>query len=446
MIIERPHVGYSGKRGRSLSLLIVGVLASITSLFVLSVLAQTLVSPQSSPQSPADLSIAFANREIQKHPSNPNFHSELAVALIHKARETSDERFFDQAEAAADKSLGFSPNNFEARKAKVAVLLGRNEAAKARLEAQQLNHEVPDDVTVYGYVAEADTMLGDYEDAEKSAQWMLDLRPNNIAGLIRGAQLRKIFGDLDGAVDFLNDAYQQTPPDQTEDLAFLLTEIAGLDLEMGKLQPADQLSEQALKVFADYYLALEMLARVRCAQSKYVEAVELLRKRNERFPQPRSIWAEAEALNRAGKAAESQLLYAEFEHRARAELLRDDNVNVELIFFYLHHKQDAAEALRIARLQTASRHDVFTLDAYASALYSNGNYAEARTQIEKALAPGIRDANIFFHAATICSRLNDGLATRQYLEKSLQANPVSEVSSEVRDMLAKYSAGNSSRH
>ena len=417
-----------------------GVFTLVSTLFLLTVRAQTPSSP-----SPADLSIAFAKSQIQKHPSNQNFYIELAVALIHKARETADESFDDQAEAAVNESLSLSSNNFEARKAKVAILLARNQAAKARTEAQQLNREVPDDVTVYGYIAEADMMLGDYEDAEKSAQWMLDLRPNNIAGLIRGSQLRKIFGDLDGAVESLNDAYQQTPPDQVEDLAFLLSEMAGLDLEMGKLQPAEQLSEQALKSFPDYYLAREMLARVRIAQGKYPESVELLRKRNERFPQSRSIWAEAEALNREGKTAEAQPRYEEFERRARAEILRDDNVNPELVFFYLHHKQDAAEALRIGRLQAERRHDVFTLDAYASALYANGNYAEARKQIEKALAPGIRDASIFFHAAMICSRMNDGLAARQYLEKSLQVNPLSEVSSEVRDMLAKSSAGNGSR-
>src|ERR1043166_5761139 len=48
---------------------------------------------------------------------------------------------------------------------------------------------VPDDILVWGYLADADIALGDYDDAEKSAQWMLDLRPGNIPGLLLGACL-----------------------------------------------------------------------------------------------------------------------------------------------------------------------------------------------------------------------------------------------------------------
>ncbi len=390
--------------------------------------------------SPADQSIAFARREIQQSPSNSNFYNELAIALVHKARETSDKTFYDQAEAAVQKSLVLSAENFEARKAQVAILLERREAAKALVEAQKLNHEIPDDVIVYGYIADADTELGNYDEAEKAVQWMLDLRPHNIPGLIRGARLRKVFGDLDGAIEYLNDAYQQTLPDQVEDLAFILTEMAGLDLAMGKVELAEQVADKALKSFPDYYLALESLARVRTAQSRYSEAAELLRKRNERFPQPASVYAQAEALERAGRTVEAKSLYADFEQKARPEISQAENANRELVFFYLH-RHDPAEANRIARLEVERRHDAATLDAYAFALYANGDYAGARQQVEKALAPGVRDAGIFFHAAMISSRLNDRLATQRYLESSLKINPVSEVSSDVRQMLVRTSGG-----
>src|ERR1700756_1786348 len=86
--------------------------------------------------SPAEQSIAFAKSEIEKAPSKSNSYNELAIALVRRARETSDDALYDQAESAVQKSLTLSPNNFEARKARVTVLLGRHEAAEARAEAQ----------------------------------------------------------------------------------------------------------------------------------------------------------------------------------------------------------------------------------------------------------------------------------------------------------------------
>ncbi len=60
--------------------------------------------------------------------------------------------------------------------------------------------------------------------------------------------------------------------------------------------------------------------------------------------------------------------YAEFEQQARKEIGWADNANRELIFYYADHTSRPAEALRIARVEAARRHDVHTLDAYAWAL------------------------------------------------------------------------------
>jgi len=45
-------------------------------------------------------------------------------------------------------------------------------------------------------------------------------------------------------------------------------------------------------------------------------------------------------------------------------------------------------------------------NAYAWALYANAKYEEANVQIQKALAVGIRSAQIFDHAGHIAQRLN----------------------------------------
>ncbi len=352
---------------------------------------------------PAEQKIAWAENTIQKDPDKFQAYNQLAVALVRRVRETSNAAYYAQAEEAVNKSLRLAPGNFEAQKAQVSILLGRQEFAQALEQANALNRKAPDDVPVYGYIAEAAIGLGDYDEAEKAAQWMLDLRPGNVPGLIEGASLRKLYGDIEGALDFLSQAYQQTPPNEVETAAWLLTEMADLQLAAGRVEVAEKLFDQALAAFPAYYRALEGMAQVRTARRQYAAATEALRERNRSFPTPRSLYQLAEALDRAGRSAEASAAYADFESQARPRIESADNANRELIFYYADHAHKPAEALRIARLEVRRRHDVFTLDACAWALYVNGEYAEARAQIAKALAVGIRDRELSDHAGRIAS-------------------------------------------
>jgi Flp pilus assembly protein TadD len=73
----------------------------------------------------------------------------------------------------------------------------------------------------------------------------------------------------------------------------------------------------------------------------------------------------------------------------------------------------------VAQREYAWRHDVYTLDAYAWALHVNGQDAEARKQIETALAVGIRDSKIFTHAGEIALKMGDRAAAQNYLQEAV---------------------------
>src|SRR5208282_1404876 len=95
-----------------------------------------------------------------------------------------------------------------------------------------------------------------------------------------------------------------------------------------------------------------------------------------------------------------------------------------LIFYYADYADQPTRALEVAQREIARRHDVFTLDSYAWALYRNGQYADARKQIESALAVGIRDAKIFRHAGEIALKSGDKAAADRYLRESVALNSV----------------------
>jgi tetratricopeptide (TPR) repeat protein len=201
-------------------------------------------------------------------------------------------------------------------------------------------------------------------------------------------------------------AYGSTPSAETEDRAWLLTQIAHLTFVMGDLSKAEMYANGALGAFPDYHYALGTLAQVRVAQKRYDDAVILLRKRYAAAPHAENLYALAEALELDGKKDESRQAFAEFERKSLAETTLGDNSNHELIAYYVDHAREPRKALEVAKREVERRKDVFTLDCYAWALAASGEYEAANVQIQKALQVGVKDPKIFAHASFIAQHLN----------------------------------------
>jgi tetratricopeptide (TPR) repeat protein len=361
---------------------------------------------------PAEISIQKAQEQIAKQPNHVSYYSSLAMAYARRARETSDVAYYTKAEETLDRAFKIEPENFEALKVQAWLLLGRHEFAKALVAATALNKRAPDDITVYGYLADANAELGNYDDAVKAAQWMLNLRPGNVAGLTRAAYLRELHGDLSGAMDLMHMAYDATPFQEAEDRAWLLTQIAHLQLLSANLQQAELYANGALGLFPDYHYALGTLAQVRLAQNRNQEAVTLLQKRYDAAPHAENQFALAEALDLAGRKAEAAKAFAEFEQKALRESSITDNANHELIAYYVDYARQPSKALEIARQELARRHDAFTLDAFAWSLAAQGDYAAANLEMKKALAFGVKDPKVLHHATQIAEHLSQTVAAR----------------------------------
>lgn len=385
--------------------------------------------------SPAAQRIAEARTAIDKNPQRYQAHAQLAMALAQRARETADPAYYAQAENAIAQSLRLSPGNLEARRVQIWVMLGKHEFAAALQAAQALNRQIPDDVQVYGYLADAKVELGRYAEAEHAVQWMLDLRPGNIPGLTRAAYLRELFGDIAGSLDLMQQAYQRTPPNEREDRAWLLTHLAHLQLLDNQPQYADALLAQALEQFPDYHYALAQLAKVRQAQGRHVEAVALLRRHVAVAPHPENFFYLGEALMQNGQPAEAAAVFDSFETAARAERGSLDNANRELIAYYAGFARRPVEALTLAEIEVARRQDVYTLDAYAWALYHNGQFERAQAAIELALAVGVRDPKLHYHAGMIALKQGRTDRAREHLETALRFAPWADFAASARAAL-----------
>ena len=350
---------------------------------------------------PAQRKIALAQAAIARGPKHAQSHADLALALTQRARETADPVYYQQAEAAVQAALAVSPGHFDARKVRAWALLGQHRFSEALTLATALNREVPDDLMVYGILTDAHIELGHYDEAERSAQWMLDLRPGNIPALTRAAYLRELFGDIEGALELMRAAVNRMPFQETEDRAWVLTQIGHLELVRRQPAAAEEALEAALALFPDYHYALGTLAEVRTAQQRHREAAVLQRQRYAVAPHPENLFELAEAQARAGMRAEAAKSYAQFEAGARAEMRGDDNANRELIAYWAGAGKKPADALKLAEQEIARRGDVYTREAYAWALHKNGRRADARREIAKALAVGVRHPRLLERAAAI---------------------------------------------
>ena len=223
------------------------------------------------PATPAGRWIARGRRMVAQAPGKAAGYNVEALGLSHRARETGDPAYYDRAAAVLDRSFEVEPDNFEGQKVRAWILLGQHRFREARDLAAKLNQRMPDDLYAYAFLTDANVALGDYDAAEKAAQILLDLRPNSAPALTRGALLRELFGDPDGATEFYAKAYQITPADEGEERAWTLTQIARIYRNRGKFKETEQTAEAALREFPDYAPALTVLADSKQARARELD-------------------------------------------------------------------------------------------------------------------------------------------------------------------------------
>jgi tetratricopeptide (TPR) repeat protein len=388
-------------------------------------------------QTPAQLRMTAAEQALARQPHRAEPHTALALALAQRARETADTTYYRRALASLDRALTLAPNDFDALRTRAWVLLGQHEFAAALREAQALNARQPDDLFTYALLVDAHVELGNYAQARVAAQWLLDLRPGNIPGLTRAAYLREIHGDLEGAIELMQQALQRTAPEEVEDRAWLLTQLGHLHLHGGRVVEAERHVLAALELFPEYHYALAQLARVRLAQGDRDAALAAERRHYAAAPHPENRYELARALGRAGAGDEAQRAYAEFEAAALAESAAWDNANRELVYYYADVARAPDRALAVARKEIARRQDVYTSMVYAWALYRSGDAERARAAMERATAIGIRDPELLFRAGIIAHAAGDVAAAQTRLNAALAAAPWSEHAQAARAILAE---------
>jgi tetratricopeptide (TPR) repeat protein len=199
-------------------------------------------------QSPVQHRIELALARVRSQPSNFEAYNELAFAYCRAARDSGDTKLYGQAEAAIDHALKLSPGNREALKLRVTVLNGSRQYAEALKLASDLQKNNHDDIIVWGLLVDANIGLHNLDEAERDAQWILDLRSGSSLGFTKAAELRESFGDPEGAAQFYEEAARRTPQSDLDERAWLTMQNARCQTKLGNAQRAQQLLDEASKL------------------------------------------------------------------------------------------------------------------------------------------------------------------------------------------------------
>ena len=391
---------------------------------------EALLTPQ--PTSTSHM-IHSAQVAVARNPNDAAGFAGLGAAYFQRARETGDVSDYQLAEQSLTKSLDLVSADFSADEAlgtMAEVCMGEHRFADALTYAQRALSLGTGDISPFAIVGDAYADMGEYEKAGVAYGRLTprDMTLSPRAAYARDSRLsylKFIAGDTAGAISLMKTAVTEGVEAQlpSENLAWLYYELGEYDAQAGDSASADAAYLAALTIHPGDYRALAALGKLRANNGRYAEAIVLYQKAIAVVPMPIFVAELGDLYAKSGNQAEAQKQYALVEYIGLLGHINQVLHNRDLALFYADHDMKLAEALDLAQKELEVRHDVYTWDALAWALYKNGKLTEAAKASEKAMRFGTRDSLLLFHAGMIAERLGQQEQARNELKEALQINP-----------------------
>lgn len=351
---------------------------------------------------------------LTAHPDDAGAAVRLAELSLREARVTGNSGLVVEASAMLRSMLKTAGQTYEIERMLAALLLSEHRFAEARQVATRLLALEPKDTWLHGVIGDAALEQGDYDVAFAAFDTMATLRPD-AAAYGRVAYARELTGDVEGALRVMEMALAASSPHDVEAQAWHLTQVAALQLQLGRLADARQSAERALYTFADYAPALALRAEVLAAGADMPAAVASMTAAVEQAPAPGWFARLGDFHAVLGDTAAAERAYG----RADAGWSADTPEPREHALFLAMHGRDLPRALTLARKATASSADIVSLEALAWSAYRTGDIDTARQSMERALRTGARSRRLRMHAAEIFAAAGVAERARELVASAL---------------------------
>ncbi len=385
--------------------------------------------------SETDQQIRTLQDHIKQTPGDFAGYDRLGFAFFQKARETGDIAYYDLSQQTLEKALALMPQDFRAAEPLVhmaLVCMGEHRFSDALSYAQKAIGTGSGNLAAFAIEGDAHTDMGNYEEAAKAYSTAQSLGRATSSPLAlaytndsRMAYLSFLHGNSAEAIRLMKSAIaaaiQANIP--RENLAWLYFELGERYFQTGDLVNADLSYQSGIAADTNHYRSVAGLAKVRAAQGKLEESIQLYQRSIAIIPFPAYVAELGDVYKKAGRVEEAQQEYDLVEYIGHLGKLNQVLANRELALFYADQRIKLPEALDLARNEFEVRHDIYTWDTLAWVLYRNGKGQEAAEAIRKALALRTNDSMLLFHAGMIYHSLGKDSDAEDFLSRALKANP-----------------------
>lgn len=364
--------------------------------------------------------IAVMQLKLRKEaPGDAETWTRLGRAFVRKARQESDPRYYQQADDAVQRALKLEPEHAGALQVRQAVLLSDHRFAEAKELATKQVKKQPRDAVAWGVIGDSALELGDYDTAEQAYQAMIDVKPD-LRSYNRGAWMRWLLGDSDGAVELMQLATAAQGSRESEPRAFCRVQLGDLFFHRGQYAEARVQYDLALRDqpgYATAYLSRGRLSLGEKEAKALADAISDLAAALKIQPTTTARALYIDALITVGRSDEAQ--------KEMALLLqegpREDPRATAL--FLAKHRQQLPLALKLAQEEVKRRPDIWSYDALGWVAYRSGQLPLAWEAVQKATRLGTPDPRLRFHLGAVALARGDKELGKKELRAALAKNP-----------------------
>ncbi|MCC3465826.1 MAG: hypothetical protein JGK37_07275 [Microcoleus sp. PH2017_06_SFM_O_A] len=353
----------------------------------------------------------------------------LASAYLKMARVTGEGGWFLLAEQAAERSIALLPfDNKGALLVLARIAEARHDFATALRFAKQVGFDNEDAIalSITSHLA-----TGKISDASIAAEALVNRIPNlgslTLRALVRESQGR----DAEVLQDY-RQAMAAEEPGEIAGSARVRSLLGRFYARRGQFVQAKALFLEALRLVPRYPLALIYLGDLETRQGNYREAEANYSKVSAYSGGAATVFDRlvdrgmARVKELQGDARSSAKLRDKAEAGLRQEQVSGGfghRRDLASLLLEKGRSQDVAEALLLMQEEVKIRRDAVTLDIYAWALSSAGEWQKADRVMADIVRSGIRDAGIFYRAGAIAKTLGKDAESRAYFQQAKEIDP-----------------------
>lgn len=373
----------------------------------------------------SDKNITSLNELLSENPDNAELLIKLSMVYILKANETADPKYYSSAEEILNKVIKNEPDNFFAYAMLGSVYNLRNDFKKGMelsLRSLKIN---PYSAFSNGVLADAQTGLGMYDEAELTIEKMKDKKPSLVV-YSRISDNLDFKGDTQGAIDAMKTAISAGLPVE-EKTARCRVQLGNLFYNKGDMETAGQIYGFVIKDFPEYVHGYGAMAKIKKHNKEYSEAIELYKKALEKNVLPEYLISLGDAYALSGNNEMADEQYQKARSVLNSYEQKGVNTDLDMALFNADHDIELTQSKEtLERILNNGSKNIKVYDALAWINYKLGNYYEAQKNIEQALRLSTKDPLMYFHAGKIYEKTGQPDKAKEYLDLALVINPYYE--------------------